>query len=114
MSWESRKALAELNRIINTHVDDQTIGDPVGHDLARFVKIIEELGEAATELIATHALNFRKTKSQVAAAESYAGELLDGALTLLLAHHDWTDSDSMEALEIHLANTLRRARQETR
>lgn len=105
---DARRLLAELNGKINDRIFEKT-PDPIAHDLARFVKIVEELGEAATELIETHALNFRKTADQVAAANRYAEELLDGALTLILAHADFTQADSLQALRLHLENRHRRA-----
>ena len=104
----SLEQLIELNDAINLRLDVLGLGSGPGHTMARFIKLIEELGEAASEEIAFDGLNFRKPRDLKASAR-YATELLDCALTSLLAYFDHTGNDPLAALTLHIDDRHRRA-----
>lgn len=90
--------IAEADRILDGKVSLPYRDQPLAQDWARTAKVVEELGEAITELISWTGQNPRKQASP-GARERMLAELADTCVTAALAIQHFTkNTDATEAV----------------
>ena len=86
--------------------------DPVLGVPARLLKVQEEAGEVAAAFISNQGLNVRKLGKQPASNVTIVNELLDVAITALVAVQDWSNIDPLQLLAFKIKGVADRCQTE--
>lgn len=103
---KSLEIIQEIDRILDEYVSDDYKDAALAQDWARISKVIEECGEAISELISYTGQNPRKIRGD--SKNLMLGELADTALTAIYAIQHftkdsvWTNGILQEAISRHL------------